>query len=102
MAIREEMQVMAEEELEEIDLGIDPQKPRHISISSKLLEEEKSDLIWLLREFRDIFAWMYSEMPRSDLSLVVHTLNVEPGTKPVAQLARVFHIDIEAQIIQEV
>ena len=95
MATREEMQVMVEEELEEIDLGIDRQKPRHISISSKLLEEEKSDLIWLLREFRDIFAWKYSEMPRLDPSLVVHTLNVEPGTRLVAQLARVFHIDIE-------
>ena len=43
-------------------------------------EEEKLDLIWLLREFRDIFAWKYNEMPRLDPSLVVHTLNVEPGT----------------------
>ena len=43
-------------------------------------EEEKSDLFRLLREFRNIFAWEYSEMPRLDPSLVVHTLNVEPGT----------------------
>lgn len=41
MATREEIQVMAEEELEEIDLSTNPQKLRPISISLKLSEEEK-------------------------------------------------------------
>ena len=53
---KEETQVMAKEKLEEVDLGTDPLKPRPISISLKLLEEEKSDLIQLLKEFKDIFA----------------------------------------------
>ena len=57
---------MAEEKLEEVDLGIDPQKLRPISISSKLLEEEKSELIPLLKEFRDVFAWDYNEMHSLD------------------------------------
>ena len=51
---------MVEEKLEEIDLGSDPQKLRPISISSKLSEEEKVELILLLKEFRDVFAWDYS------------------------------------------
>ena len=38
-------------------------------------------------------------MPGLDPSLVVHTLNVELRTKPVAQLARIFHTDIEAPIV---
>ena len=46
-------QVMIEEKLEEVDLGTDPQKPRPISISSKLSEDEKLELILLLKEFRD-------------------------------------------------
>ena len=37
---REEIQVMAKEKLEEIDLSTDPQKPRPISINSKVAEEE--------------------------------------------------------------
>ena len=45
-----------EEKLEKVDLGTNPQKPRPISINSKLLEEEKSNLIQLLKEFKDIFA----------------------------------------------
>ena len=53
---KREVQVTAKEKLEEIDLGIDPQKPRLISISSKLSEEEKVELILLLKEFRDVFA----------------------------------------------
>ena len=43
--------------MEEFDLNTDPQKPRLISISSKLSsksEEEKSKLILLLKEFRDV------------------------------------------------
>jgi len=81
---------------------MDLQKPRPISISSKLLEEEKTELILLLKVFRDIFAWDYSKMPRLDLGLVVHMLNVDPGSKPVTQLARVFHTKVEVQIIKEV
>ena len=76
-------------------MGTDPQKPRLISISSKLSEEEKAKLIMLLKEFRDVFAWDYNEMPGLDLELVVHMLNVDPEAKPVAQPARVFHTEIE-------
>ena len=41
-------------------------------------------------------------MPGLDPNLVVHTLNMEPGTKPVAQSTWVFHTGIEVQIVQEV
>jgi len=88
-------QVMTEEKLEEVDFGTNPQKPRPISISSKLSEGEKAELILLLKEFKDVLALHYSEMLRLDPGLVVHMLNVDPQAKLVAQLARVFHIEIE-------
>jgi len=50
----------------------------------------------------DVFAWTYDEMPGLDPGLVVHSLNVDLGVKPVVQLARVFHTDIKTQITQEV
>ena len=37
-----------------------------------------------------------------DPGLVVHTLNVDLGAKPVVQPARVFHMEIEKQIVKEV
>ena len=88
-------QVGAEEKLEEINLGSDSQEPRPISISSRLSEKEKSKLIMLLKEYKDVFAWDYKEMPGLDLGLIVHTLNVDPEAKRVAQLARIFHTEIE-------
>ena len=94
--------VVAEEELEEVDLGFGSQEPRPISISASLTEKEKSELILLLKEFKDVFAWDYSEMPGLDLRLVAHTLNVDPEAKPVAQLVKIFHIEIEGQIVREV
>ena len=95
-------QVMAEEKLEEINLGFDLQEPRPISIRSRLSEKEKSELIVLLKEYKDVFTWDYSEMLGLDLGLVVHTLNVDPEAKPVARPARIFHIKIEGQIVKEV
>lgn len=65
-------------------MGADPQKPRPISISSKLLEDKKVELILLLKEFRDVFTQDYSEMPGLDLGLVVPMLNVDPKAKLVA------------------
>ena len=83
MAEKDE-QVGAEEKLEEINLGSDSQEPMPISISSRLSETEKSKLIMLLKEYKDVFAWDYREMPGLDLGLVVHTLNVDPEAKLVA------------------
>ena len=49
-------QVVVEEELEEVNLGFSSQEPRPISISVSLTEEENSELILLLKEFKDVFA----------------------------------------------
>ena len=81
--------------MEEINLGSNSQELRPISISSRLSQKEKSKLIMLLKEYKDVFTWDYREMPGLDLGLVVHTLNVDPEAKPVAQPARIFHTKIE-------
>lgn len=92
---KKDTQVTTEEKLEEVDLGTDLQKPKPISIRSKLSEDEKAKLILLLKEFKGVFAWDYSKMPRLDPRLVVHTLNIDLEAKLVAQPSRVFHIEIE-------
>lgn len=101
IAEKKEAQVMAKEKLEETDLGMDPQKPRPILISSKLSEEEKAEVILLLKEFKDVFTWDYSEMPGLDPRLVMHGLKVDLGLKLVTQPAKAFHIEIEEQIVKE-
>ena len=49
-----------------------------------------------------MFAWDYDEMLEIDPGLMAHFLNVEPGTRLVVQPMRTFHIEVEAQITQEV
>ena len=56
----------------------------------------------LLKKYVDVFAWTYDEMPDLDPGLVVDSLNVDPGVKLVVQPAKVFHIDVEAQITQKI
>ena len=97
-----DVQVVVEEDLEEINLGSGSQEPRPISISVSLTKKEKSKLILLLKVFKDIFVWNYSEMLGLDPKLVAHTLNVDPEAKPMAQLARIFHNEIKGQIVKEV
>ncbi|KAL6199549.1 hypothetical protein ACLB2K_029333 [Fragaria x ananassa] len=70
--------------------------------SCNLSTEERKHLVELLKEFSDVFAWNYEEMPRLNLSLVCHTLNVEPGAKPVVQARRNYHKEDEVQIKQEI
>ena len=76
--------------------------PKPIFICSQLSTQKKEQLVELLKRYVDMFAWTYDEMPGLDLEPVVHSLNVDPGTKLVIQLVRVFHTKIEAQITQEV
>uniref|UniRef100_A0A2N9F532 Integrase catalytic domain-containing protein n=1 Tax=Fagus sylvatica TaxID=28930 RepID=A0A2N9F532_FAGSY len=45
---------------------------------------------------------MNSEQEDATRGLVAHSLNVEPGTRPVVQPMRTFHTEVEAQITQEV
>ena len=97
-----EAQIQPEEELREINLAAKLGSQKPVFISSQLTVQEKEQLVALLKKYMDVFAWTYDEMPSLDPGLVVHSLNVDPRVKLVIQLARVFHIDVEAQITQEV
>ena len=97
-----EAQIQPEEELEEINLGAELGSQKPVFINGQLTAQEKEQLVALLKKYVDVFTWTYDEMLGLDLGLVVYSLNVDLGVKPVVQLAKVFHIDIEGQITQEV
>ena len=83
-------------ELEVVDLSNDPSVPQTTSINAKLSQLEKTQLIALLKEYADVFAWEYNKMLGLDPNLVAYALNVEPGVKSVRQPIQTFHPDIEA------
>ena len=90
-----------QEELIKINLS-EEGRERMVKISKGLLEREKRKLIALLKEYKDVFAQDYEEIPRLDPKLVTQRLNVDPKAKPVKQLARKYHLDVEEKIKAEV
>ena len=67
--------------LEKIDIG-DGSVPRPTFVNANLSAEYKADLIKLLKEYVDCFAWSYSEMPGLSHDLVEHQLPIKTGFRP--------------------
>jgi hypothetical protein len=60
------------EELEIVNLADKGEEPREVKIGTRCAAEQKEALIALLREFHEIFAWSYQDMPGLDTDIVVH------------------------------
>uniref|UniRef100_A0A2N9HQM1 RNase H type-1 domain-containing protein n=1 Tax=Fagus sylvatica TaxID=28930 RepID=A0A2N9HQM1_FAGSY len=59
------------------------EEPREVKIGTRCAAEQKEALIALLREFHEIFAWSYQDMPGLDTDIVVHKIPLKPECKPV-------------------
>jgi hypothetical protein len=79
--------------LEEVDIG-DGTVPRPTFVNKNLDPLFKSDLVKLLKEYVDCFAWNYNEMPDSSRDLVEHRLPIKPCFRPYKQPLRNFNLDI--------
>jgi hypothetical protein len=88
------------DELEEVDIG-PGDRPRLMYVSAKLDPEYKHELINLLKEYKDCFAWEYYEMPGLDRSIVEHWLPIKPGYQPCKQAPRRFNPNILDDIKKE-
>ncbi|XP_070055284.1 uncharacterized protein [Nicotiana tomentosiformis] len=87
--------------LKEVNLGTN-EEPRPTYLSALLEVDEERTYIELLKEFRDVFAWRYKEMPGLDPKVVVHHLGVKNGALPVKQAQRRFRPDLVSLIETEV
>jgi hypothetical protein len=83
---------MSANKLEEIDIG-DGDKAKPTFISANLESRFREELIKLLKEYKDCFAWGYSEMRGLDRSIVEHRLPIKPSFKPYKQPPRKIYKD---------
>jgi hypothetical protein len=67
--------------LEEVNIG-PGDRPRPTYVSAKLDPEYKQELIDLLNEYQDYFAWEYYEMPGLSRSIMEHRLPIKDGYRP--------------------
>ncbi|CAN6542153.1 unnamed protein product [Malus baccata var. baccata] len=87
--------------LEVIDLGTE-EDPRPIQISGLLETNDQAKIVCLLQEFKDCFAWHYTEIPGLDSTLVEHRMPIKKGYKPVKQAPRRMSKEIEEKVKEEI
>jgi len=75
-------------EIEMVNLANEGENEKLIKIGVNFPKDMKPELIVLLKEFREIFAWSYQDMPRLDTEIVVHRIPVKPKCPPVRQALR--------------
>lgn len=101
--LRQEEKVIQphEEQLEIINLGSDTDK-KEVKIGAALKEDVKKGLIELLKEYVDVFAWSYADMPGLDTDIVTHKLPLREGCNLVKQKLRRTRPDMSMKIKEEV
>jgi ribonuclease HI len=88
--------------LEIVNLANEDEEPREVKIGTRCAAEQKEALIALLREFHEIFAWSYQDMPGLDTDIVVHKIPLKPECKPVKQALRRMKPEVILKIKEEV
>jgi len=76
-----------QEDVEVLDLSEGDEK-KEVKIGTSMKKEVKEELCALLKEFRDVFAWSYNDMPGLDTDIVQHKLPLKPECPPVRQKLR--------------
>ena len=71
-----------------INISVNPDVVENIYIGANCSPEEIAIYIALFKEFCDIFAWSYEEMPGIDPSIVEHEIRAYPDAKPIRQKLR--------------
>jgi hypothetical protein len=87
--------------LEEIDIG-DGKTPRQTFVNKTLETNPRNEMIGLLKEYLDCFAWNYTDMSGLSREIVEHRLLIKSGFKPFKQKARTFHTDLLPRIKDEI
>ncbi|XP_024013209.1 uncharacterized protein LOC112087532 [Eutrema salsugineum] len=89
-AIAESRETHAEPVCDAVDLVcIDEARPeRCVEIGTKLEEPLRSELLSLLKENINTFAWTAEDMPGISIDVTCHDLNVDPTFKPIKQKRR--------------
>ena len=86
-----------EEPIEVVNLGTEEDK-KEVKIGANLEDVVKKRLIQMLRDYVEIFAWSYEDMPGLDTDIVVHRLPMKEGCSPVKQKLRRTRPDMSKKI----
>jgi hypothetical protein len=83
--------------LEEIDIG-DGKTPRSTFVNKTVEADPRDEMIGLLKEYSNYFAWNYSEMPGLSREIVEHRLPIKSSFRPFKQKPKSFRPDLLPRI----
>ena len=83
-----------------INLGT-PENPQNINLGLSLQPKERTPFIKLLKTYKYIFEWDYSDLKTYDTSIIQHTIPMISDDKHVQQKIRKIHPNLESQIKSE-
>ena len=70
------------DEITQINVGTE-KDPWLVQIGSTLSSEARERLVALLKDFKDVFAWSYEDMPGIDPEIVQHRIPLDLEARPV-------------------
>lgn len=76
--------------------------PKPTFISKSVENSEVQAYIELLKDYMDVFAWGYEDMPGLDPKVVVHKLAVSRSLHPVKQGQRCMRQELQEKVEEEV
>ena len=85
---QDEWKILPHQEIKKIvNLGTE-EKRKKVKIGTTLSPAIRKELIDLLQDYSDVFAWSYQDMPGLDIDIVVHRLPLKKECAPVKQKLR--------------
>jgi len=97
----EKAKALTSEQTVTINLS-DIKEAKEVKIGASLPKDEVERLIQLLKEYQDIFAWTYTDMPGLDPSIVEHCLPTNLDVPPKKQRLRRTKPELSKKIEEEV
>ena len=73
-----------------------------IQVGNTLIILEKDALMALLTEFKEVFSWLYEDMPSIDTNIVQHYIPTNPTMKSIKQKLRRMKLEWTLKIKEEV
>ena len=97
----EDNEPQVHDSMEEVNINT-MKKPRITYISSLLPTNLTEQIISLLQEFKDCFAWNYDEIPGLDKGLVEHRFPIRPKFHSFQQPPRRLSKEVELKVKEEI
>ena len=101
MAKEDREMKLYQEEIELVDLGASSER-KEVKVGTGMTPPIREELVALLRDYQDVFAWSYQHMPGLSHDIVQHRLPLNSGCSLVKQKLSRMKPEMSLKIKEEV